>query len=80
MVVRRERYVVIEAVVVRAIGALLALLRCLLLLAWLLTCRPSLRLLLSIWSAAQQLHHALHIHHNFRGVALDSVFFPLSGL
>ena len=56
MVVRCERYVVIEAVVVRAIGALLALLRGLLLrpllLAWLL---GLLLLLSSLWRRACKL-------------------------
>lgn len=31
-------------------------------------------------TAAEQLHGALHVYHDFSGVTLDAVFFPLAGL
>src|SRR3990167_1263776 len=59
------------------------------LLAWLRTrllwtrCRvghAALALLVALWTAAEQLHGALHVDHDFSGVTLDAVFFPLAGL
>ncbi|MMZ65446.1 hypothetical protein D1872_278510 [compost metagenome] len=37
-------------------------------------------MLVALWTAAQQLHGALHVDHDFGGVTLDTVFFPLAGL
>lgn len=84
-----ERYIVIEAIEVRR-DATLVLLRRLLrprlraALPWLLTCRAFLRVrltrLATFWTTAQQLHGSLHVHNDFRRVALDTVLLPFAGL
>lgn len=75
----REGYVVVEAVAVRR-SRLLVLLRPrrALLLPWL----PIWRLprLLALRPAAEQLHRAVDVDDDFRGVALDAVLLPLAGL
>ncbi len=75
---RRERYVVVEAIAVRWCCLLARRLSRLALLLRL----PFRRItgLLALRSAAQQLHCAVDVHDDFRGVALDAVFLLLAGL
>jgi hypothetical protein len=75
---RGEWYVVIEAVVIRW-SCLRVLLRASRpLLPWL----PIWHLpwLLALWPATEQLHCAVDVDDDLRGVALDVVFLPLAGL
>ena len=75
---RGERYVVVEAVMVRRRSLLVLRLARRALLPWL----PiwNLSRLLTLGSAAQQLHRAVDVDDDFRGIALDAVLLPLAGL
>src|SRR5450830_68929 len=57
-----------------------SLLRTRSLLAWRGLVVAAALLVALLWTAAQQLHGALHVDDDFSGVTLDAVFFPLAGL
>ena len=73
-----KRYVIVKAVVVRLRRLLLARRRSRGLVI------PALRALLARFlrfvARSEQLQSALHINHDFRGVALHAVFLPFAGL